>query len=91
VRFFHELTPQVLCFAFAAGVTGNLVASLILGTPTVWHLHRKLNRQHRERLGQADVHHAEALTAIRDAAPAAVRVAAAPDARRRRRFRSWRH
>lgn len=86
MRFFHELTPLVLCAAFAAGVIGNLAASLILGTPALWHLHRKLNRQHTERLARADKHHGEVLSAIRAASPAtAAGVQAGPRRRRRRR------
>lgn len=29
------------------GVLGNLAASAILGIPALWHLHRRLGRQHR--------------------------------------------
>lgn len=28
-------------------VVGNLIASLIWGVPSMWHLHRKINRHHR--------------------------------------------
>jgi hypothetical protein len=31
-------------------ILGNLLASAIWATPALWHLHRKLNRQHRERM-----------------------------------------
>lgn len=47
-RFWAELTPQVLCVAFLVGVLGNLAASALLGVPALWHLHRKLGRQHED-------------------------------------------
>jgi hypothetical protein len=64
IRFWHELTPQVLSVAFLVGVLGNLAAAVLCGTPALWHLHRKLDRQHAERLAQSAVHHAAQLTAI---------------------------
>lgn len=70
MRFFHELPPQVLSAPFAAGVLGNIVAAVICGTPALWHLHRKLDRQHADRLAQAAVHHAMQMTAIRATATA---------------------
>lgn len=43
-----ELLGEIFSIAFVAGVIGNLTASLILGLPAFWHLHRKLDRHHRE-------------------------------------------
>ena len=43
-----ELFGLVFSIAFVAGVIGNLTASLILGLPAFWQLHRKLDRHHRE-------------------------------------------
>ena len=35
---------------YLAGVSQNLVASVVLGVPALWHLHKKLDRQHVEAL-----------------------------------------
>jgi len=43
-----SLWHQILSVAFLVGVIGNLCASAILGVPAFVHLHRKLNRHHRE-------------------------------------------
>jgi hypothetical protein len=48
--FWHELVPLILCVGFAAGVIGNLVASLLWALPALIHLHRKLNRHHNEHM-----------------------------------------
>lgn len=64
MRFWSEFWPQVLAVSFLVGVAGNLTASAILGAPALWHLHRKLNRQHRERLDQASRHHDEMMAAL---------------------------
>lgn len=38
-------------FAWPDGiVVGNLIASALWATPAMWHLHRKINRHHREHL-----------------------------------------
>jgi hypothetical protein len=50
MRVFGELWPLVFAVSFVAGVIGNLVASLLLGIPALWHLHKKLNKH-------LDVHH----------------------------------
>lgn len=33
-------------------VWSNLLASVIWAAPALWHLHAKLDRQHRERMGR---------------------------------------
>jgi len=54
VKYWAELYGQVFAIGFIAGVLGNLTASLILGTPALWHLHRKLNRQHQWHVDNAN-------------------------------------
>jgi len=66
-RFWGELPPLVLSVAFFVGVLGNLTASLLWGLPAFIHLHRKLDRQHRERLAQADAHHLKLLALLTQA------------------------
>lgn len=52
-------------FGWPAGiVVGNLIASALWAAPAAWHLHAKLNAQHRERLSQAARHHEQVLAAI---------------------------
>jgi hypothetical protein len=63
-RFWTEFWPQVLCVAFVIGVLGNLVASAVLGVPALWHLHRKLDRHHAERMAQAAAQHRRVLAAL---------------------------
>lgn len=63
-RFWHELWPQVIAVSFLVGVLGNLVASLLWALPAMMHLHRKLDRQHAERLAQAASHHQAVLDAV---------------------------
>ena len=62
--FWHSLWLQIATVAFAAGVVGNLTASLIWALPTMAHLHRKLNRQHAERMAQSARHHRRLLAAM---------------------------
>ena len=45
-------------------VVGNLIASAIWAAPALWHLHRKLDAQHAERIAQAARHHAEVLAGL---------------------------
>jgi len=49
-KFLSELHAQLFAVAFVAGVLGNLTASLLLGGPAFWHLHKKLNRHHKEHM-----------------------------------------
>lgn len=71
-RFWHEFWPQVIAVSFAVGVAGNLAASLLWALPAFRHLHRKLNRQHRDRMDQAERHHRHLLSALeRQAEPSA--------------------
>lgn len=44
MAFWH----QVLSLAFVVGVAGNLVASVLWAAPALIHLHRKLDRHHKE-------------------------------------------
>ena len=54
-----------ILFAWPQGiVVGNLIASVIWATPAFIHLHRRLGRQHAERLAQAARHHHEQMKAI---------------------------
>lgn len=68
-RYWHEFWPQILAISFAVGVAGNLVASVLWAFPALWHLHRKLNRQHAERMVQAARHHKEQMAALRGDRP----------------------
>ena len=44
----------LILFAWPNGiVVGNLIASAIWAAPALWHLHRKLERHHREQLAAA--------------------------------------
>lgn len=44
-------------FGWPSGnVLGNLIASAIWAAPALWHLHAKLNRQHRERMSRLKNH-----------------------------------
>jgi hypothetical protein len=45
-------------------VVGNLIASVLWAAPALLHLHRKLDRQHTERLAQAARHHQAILHAL---------------------------
>jgi hypothetical protein len=63
-RFWQEFWPQVLCVAFLIGVLGNLVASAVLGVPALWHLHRKLDRHHAERMAQGEAHQRAIMAAL---------------------------
>jgi len=45
-----SLWHQIWTTAFVVGVLGNLAASAILGVPAFVHLHRKIDRHHREHL-----------------------------------------
>lgn len=63
-QFWHELWPQVLAVGFAAGVLGNLAASLMWATPALIHLHRKLDRLHAERMAQGVAHHEKVMAAV---------------------------
>lgn len=47
-------------------VVGNLIASAICSVLVYLKLHFKLNRQHREKMEQAERHHREHLQAIRE-------------------------
>jgi hypothetical protein len=60
----HEYQVQIFAVAFVVGILGNVVAALVCGVPALFHLHRKLNRQHSERLAQADQHHRKTLRAL---------------------------
>lgn len=64
MKWWTELWPQVLAVSFLAGVLGNLAASLLWATPALVHLHRKLDRQHGERLAQAERHHNALMGAV---------------------------
>ena len=46
MTYWNELHGQIFTIAFAAGILGNLVASLLWAVPAFGHLHRKLNRHH---------------------------------------------
>jgi hypothetical protein len=50
VKYASELYGQVFAIAFVASVLGNMVAGVLLGLGPLIHLHRKLNRHHRELL-----------------------------------------
>lgn len=45
-----EIWKQVVSAGFAVGVIGNLVASAIWAPIALIHLHRKIDRQHREHM-----------------------------------------
>jgi len=47
-------------------VLGNLIASAMWAAPALLHLHRKLNRQHAQRLAQAAVYHRKQVQAMKD-------------------------
>lgn len=64
MRYWHEFWPQVLSIAFAVGTAGNLVAAVIWATPALTQLHRKLDRQHAERMDLARRHHREQMKAL---------------------------
>lgn len=46
VEFWH----QIWAMAFVIGIVGNLVASALWAIPALVHLHRKLDRHHKEHL-----------------------------------------
>lgn len=50
MKYLNELHAQVFAIGFIAGVLGNLTASFLLGFPAFWHLHRKLDRHHKEHM-----------------------------------------
>jgi hypothetical protein len=56
-HYWNEFWPAVLSVAFLVGVAGNLAASLLWGLPAFIHLHRKLDRQHAERMAQGEQLH----------------------------------
>lgn len=70
MRYWHEFWPQVLSIAFVVGTAGNLVAAVIWAAPALVQLHRKLDRQHAERMGLARRQHAEQMTALGAQPPA---------------------
>ena len=35
---------------YLLGVSQNFVASIVLGVPALWHLHKRLKRHHRQQL-----------------------------------------
>lgn len=43
---------QVFSLVFVVGVLGNLVAAIVWAAPALWHLHRKLDRHHRESMSR---------------------------------------
>lgn len=45
-----DIWRQIASTAFLVGVVGNLVASAVLGVPAFIHLHRKIDRHHREHM-----------------------------------------
>jgi hypothetical protein len=64
MRYWDEFWPLVLSIGFLAGVAGNLAASLLWGLPAFIQLHKKLNRQHDERMRQAERHHKAVLAVL---------------------------
>jgi len=55
MTFWHQIWSE----AFAIGVIGNLVAATIWAIPALRSLHKKLDRQHLQRMAMQVQHHKE--------------------------------
>lgn len=60
----QEYHSGVLSAAFTIGVLGNLVAAVICGVPAFLHVVHKMDKQHDERMQQAERQHQHVMNAL---------------------------